>query len=539
MNLKKYLEGGHYKVKGLVVRVNLDGYEVGMHRILEANNYDMLPRNFLIRRYDEATGLVHSEIQEQSINENDGFRNWDITEDIKKMHGDEFVISNYYDRELTINTKVGYSMRFPQCLVEVITNDSRVNSDIYEGAEIEPKEGVLFEYYVYDEPKRDYIKFVDVKRASNFDALFSQCNDCSNYFLNSDDTSHVVQTMYGRVCQCCLDSNYSYCELCEYYYRNNDFVGDICYRCDEETRSIHLRNFGDKIVSDELGEVQSHRTFGVEIECDMAGNAGSIIPKECGIVEDGSVEGDDPYELVTPPLGGKAGEEWLHKLSGSLTDNGVQINKSCGLHVHLIADDFKDKYVKLRNLVLFYNVIEPVIFSMVPYSRRFNNYCRRIKQVIDIDKVVGVYSLEAFEKAFYGIGDRREIERTKRGKYCDKRYAFLNIHNLFFSGKTVEIRNHSGTTQSGKIIPWINLHALILDYIAKAKTVEVNRVIKKMQSKNLKDKTEMLLSIIGINEKHADYLKSRQAKFTPEMSDPFITDRRGASDDDDEMSDGI
>jgi len=513
MKLTEYIQLNYYKVKGLVVRVNMEGYELGTHAILERNQYDYVTPNFIASIYG----------------------NFTIDEHTKEMNGQELVIYHYYDNQVTITSKDGYNMRFPMCLLDVIVNENRVNSDIYEGAEIEPKEGVLFEYYCYDEPKRDYIKLIDVKKSSNFSAIFSKCNDCSNYFLNSDDTSHVVPTRYSSVCQCCLDGNYRYCERCDNCYRNSDFVGDICYRCDEETRTVNLRGFGDKIVSPELGEVQSHRTFGVEIECDMAGNTGSIIPKECGIVEDGSVDGDDPYELVTPPLGGKAGEEWLHKLSGSLTSNGVQINKSCGLHVHLIAEDFKDKYVKLRNLVLFYNVIEPVIFSMVPYSRRFNNYCRRIKQVIDIEKVKGVYSLEAFEKAFYGIGDKREIERTKRGKYCDKRYAFLNIHNLFFSGKTVEIRNHSGTTQSGKIIPWINLHALILDYIASAKTVEINRVIKKMNNKNLLEKTDMLLEIIGINEKHASYLKSRQAKFTPEMNDPFITDRRGASDDDDQL----
>jgi len=521
MKLKKYLDGNHFKVKGLVVRVNMEGYELGTHAILERNQYDYFTPDSIAR--------------ETSI-----YCNFTIDEHIKEMNGQELAIYHHYDNQVTITRKDGYNMRFPMCLLDVIVNENRVASDIYDGAEIEPLEGVLFEYYVYNaqnDPKRDYIKLSDVKKSRDFDMLFSVCHDCDNYLLNSDDASNVVTTRYNRVCRFCLDNNYSFCEQCEHYYRINDFVGDICYRCDEGTRAVSLRCFGDKIVSPELGEVQSHRTFGVEIECDMNGNNGTIIPKECGIVEDGSVNGDDPYELVTPPLGGKAGEKWLHMLSDSLTNNGVQINKSCGLHVHLIADDFKDKYVKLRNLVLFYNVIEPVIFSMVPYSRRFNHYCRRIKQVIDIEKVKGVYSLEAFEKAFYGIGDKREIERTKRGKYCEKRYAFLNIHNLFFSGKTVEIRNHSGTTQSGKIIPWVNLHALILDYVASAKTVEINRVIKKLNTKSLADKTEMLLSIIGINESHANYLKNRQIKFTPEMNDPFITNKRGASDDDDGMDD--
>lgn len=529
MKLTEYIQLNYYKVKGLVVKINTSDYEVGEHKILEVGEYDRVPR---FAEYVYGTGDI---VYSNSYTVDESYTDFIINDDIKKMHGDEVVISEYYDRKVTVRMVNGIERRFPTCLLDVIINEVEVNSDIYDGEAIEPSKGIMIEYYDYDTPTRDYIRLDDARSRSNFTDVFQTCNDCGHLVLLCDDTSNTIDTTYGRVCQACIDNRYSMCDSCERYYRNSDFVNDLCYRCDEDNRSINTRNFGDKIVSSELGKVQSHRTFGVEIECDMAGNTSSIIPKECGIVEDGSVDGDDPYELVTPPLGGKAGEEWLKNLSHSLTSNGVRINKSCGLHVHLIAEDFKDKYVKLRNLVLFYHAVESVIFSMVPYSRRFNNYCRRIKQVIDIDKVIGVYSLEAFEKAFYGIGDRREIERTKRGKYSEKRYAFLNIHNLFFSGKTVEIRNHSGTTQSDKIIPWVNFHALILDYIAKAKTVEVNRVVKKLQSKDLASKTDMLLELIGINDEHSSYLKSRQKKFTPDMNDPFITDRRGASDEDDEL----
>lgn len=526
-----------YLTNSICARVNTDGYTNGKtYPILENEHYGT--SSF---RYGDVFGEYYT--IEQSIN--NGFS--DFTVDTS-MHGKVFKVVDVYYGRVKIAISENTSMNYPASLLDVVINDEDVVSPIYGFETLPAGTAVLVSMGdpegLRGSEKQEYIKIDDIKPRREFHNRFFYCNHCNLIFCKNDPRQcvqvnrglgNVLVCNMGNVLVCnnCHDDLYSTCEECGGEYHIHNLNSGMCGNCEIERHSIACRNFGKPIISSELGEVKSQRTFGVEIECDLGECVSSDIPKACGIVEDGSIDGDNAYELVTPPLGGKDGEKWLADLSSVLNKNGVSINKSCGLHVHLIAEDFKGSYTKLRNLVLFYYSLQDVMFSMVPYSRRNNNYCRKIESVINMQAVKGVYSLESFEKAFYGTNNLRDIEHAKGGKYCDKRYAFLNIHNLFYTGKTIEIRNHSGTIQSSKILPWVNLHALILDYVSNSNTVTINRAIKKLNNMKLSEKTNLMFKLIGISKEHADYLLDRQAKFTPEMIDPFNVTKRGASDDDD------
>jgi hypothetical protein len=57
------------------------------------------------------------------------------------------------------------------------------------------------------------------------------------------------------------------------------------------------------------------------------------------IVTDASVMGG--YELVSPPLSGRAGLDQLKKACAALAACGARVNRSCGLHVHHYADRYR------------------------------------------------------------------------------------------------------------------------------------------------------------------------------------------------------
>lgn len=139
----------------------------------------------------------------------------------------------------------------------------------------------------------------------------------------------------------------------------------------------------------------------------------------------------------------------LEKLCKLLAELGAKVNKSCGLHVHLDQRDLSNvsellsnprtaKYLESnpmsyiefnkRSITTRANRIGrvlPLLFSMVPNSRRTNTYCR-----------------------------------NEVGDYGGDRYVAVNKASLEKFG-TLEIRMHSATTNFSKISNWIDLLMII------------------------------------------------------------------------------
>ncbi len=100
------------------------------------------------------------------------------------------------------------------------------------------------------------------------------------------------------------------------------------------------------IVSEDTGViVRSLRTFGIEYEANFSwANASSLralIGEAYGIVHDGSVR--NGLEVVSPILGGAAGEKEVHKVCKAMTGLQGKVDETCGLHVHFGARDFLRK----------------------------------------------------------------------------------------------------------------------------------------------------------------------------------------------------
>lgn len=204
-----------------------------------------------------------------------------------------------------------------------------------------------------------------------------------------------------------------------------------------------------------------NRRFGIEIEsynCEKGVLAREL--REAGIavavegynhntrdhwklVTDSSLRGNDTFELVSPILEGEAGLQELQKVCWVLDYCNVKVNDSCGLHIHMDAADFTIE--TWRNLAITYRRLEPVIDSFMPGTRRNNRYC----------------------KCLAGISERSITEAENimqlRSAFGNDRYHKLNLE-AYARHRTVEFRQHSGTTNFTKMENWIRFAANMITF---------------------------------------------------------------------------
>lgn len=152
------------------------------------------------------------------------------------------------------------------------------------------------------------------------------------------------------------------------------------------------------------------------------------------LVTDSSLNGNDTFELVSPILEGEAGLEELEKVCWVLDLCDVKVNDSCGFHVHMDASGFSmDTW---KNLALTYKHLEPVIDPFMPGSRRNNQYCQSLQNISDTS-IQNASTITDLQHVFH-----------------DRRYNKVNLE-AYSRHRTVEFRQHSGTTNFTKMEKWI------------------------------------------------------------------------------------
>lgn len=205
-------------------------------------------------------------------------------------------------------------------------------------------------------------------------------------------------------------------------------------------------------------------TFGVEIECynfgrtsliDEASSRGLQVRGEgynhddnehyYKIVRDGSLTGENSQEVVSPILNGEKGFNSLRTLCSALDSVNAKVNKSCGLHVHIGAAAMSDEHY--CRLVRNYQRLESVIDTFMAPSRRGNNsrWCHTL-QGID----------------FSACTTKRQILAAMNFD----RYYKVNAC-AYERHKTIEFRQHQGTTDFSKIEHWVRFLAELVEYSYK------------------------------------------------------------------------
>ena len=263
----------------------------------------------------------------------------------------------------------------------------------------------------------------------------------------------------------------------------NDVMNEKSSRTEKRTKLIKLGlcEHEIKMLIASLGSTPTHKgvfefaklTFGVEIECYGVirqflieqGTAKGLQVQSEGynhednrhyfkIVSDSSISGENSNEVVSPILKGKKGMNSVQAMCNALAAVDAKVNRSCGLHVHIGAANMSEEHY--CRLVRNYQKIEKVIDSFMPTSRRENNsrWCHTL-QGID----------------FSGCTTKRDIARAMN---YDRYYKVNAI--AYERHKTIEFRQHSGTTDYEKISNWILFLAKLVEFSYKKEITECNSI---------------------------------------------------------------
>lgn len=205
-------------------------------------------------------------------------------------------------------------------------------------------------------------------------------------------------------------------------------------------------------------------TFGVEIECCMPRHRFVEVAERNGVpyhyesynhrdnreyfkfTTDSSIHADrnregEPIECVSPVLdGNRGGFDKLALCCKSLNEAGAYVNRSTGLHVHIGAAGLTgEQYV---NVFKNYQRLEDVIDTFMAESRRNSTWC---------------HSLRCFD--FSNCHNQRGVSAVMH----NDRYHKVNPC-AYEAHKTIEFRQHQGSTDYKKIKNWVNFCAKLVAY---------------------------------------------------------------------------
>lgn len=362
----------------------------------------------------------------------------------------------------------------------------------------------------------------------------SFCYGCGKRFTNTE--------MYR--CEMCGDENV--CESCKWWCDDCDTYccGETCY---ENHRNDHdnddsfeqrawreLPQTIESIASAKEGAiVKSKRPFGIELECyypdiDVTSDVYAAIHKNIGITDDGSL-GSRGIEYQTPPACGDEAEKIINMLCGALDKHGYSVDTSCGYHLHIDGSDIMRSYSTLKKLWLFYYAFDDVLLAMLPASRRNNRYCKALRKSYGYTKILEADSRERLEALWYDeaayTGDELadKLQDHKSGKYDDTRYNGLNFHSLWKDGH-LEVRYHSGTINTKKILEWANIHCRIHD---KIKDINIGDIQRALNSVLLAEKTQMFFDLLNLSTLSRKYIMDRIKLFSPLAASSEETNLKG------------
>lgn len=213
-------------------------------------------------------------------------------------------------------------------------------------------------------------------------------------------------------------------------------------------------------------------------------------------VFDGSLrdpDGSGPWgqEYITGVLKGDSGLKQLYDIT-KLISSKCKVDKRCAFHVHIGSLNWNSEdivYMYLLGLML-----EDEVFSIMPLSRRNNEYCKSLPTLnkTKVARLVSAKNKVSYKKAIDGLYDnvfkivgrqgspnRFSNKKTahpkgRHGGYdrgTDHRYSWLNFTNMVFNqrgslnDKTIEFRPHPGTLSYKKIYNWLKICMAIAEFV--------------------------------------------------------------------------
>ena len=153
-------------------------------------------------------------------------------------------------------------------------------------------------------------------------------------------------------------------------------------------------------------------------------------------------------ELVTPILR-YDDIDTLQEIVRALRKAGARVNGSCGIHVHIGAQDHTAR--TLKNLTNIMASKENLIYKALQVGADRQTYCKKTEErfIRELNSIK-VLTMSAVRSYWYNGHDEANVH------YSNTRYHALNLHSVFSKG-TVEYRMFNSTMHAGKVKAYIQL----------------------------------------------------------------------------------
>lgn len=286
--------------------------------------------------------------------------------------------------------------------------------------------------------------------------------------------------------------------------------------------------------------IKSPRMFGVEFEIvpnftkiitrdgvtEIHNKTEKLVPLAWGAGHDGSVTAGG-VEIQSAPMVLKKGEDTVAKFCSDVKKIGWTTDNSCGIHVHIDANDMKAKPEHVRRLFLTYFVLDYSILAMLPTARRANVFCAPLdatragkllrhadtfyEKGWDMNKIV---TTKATRKDFLEMFYKKPLEyipQELRSHYHEARYHGVNFHTLYGGNGsvnygTIEIRYLEGTLDADTILHWTAFHQHIID---NARTIREVEAIELFHTKGPKTRLKKYASLTNMPQTLVDWACGR------------------------------
>jgi hypothetical protein len=180
--------------------------------------------------------------------------------------------------------------------------------------------------------------------------------------------------------------------------------------------------------------------------------------------------GDNNYsvELVSPILQYNEIPK-LQEVVRQLRHAGAKVNGSCGLHVHVGAENHTAK--TLRNVLGIMYAKEDLLFKALQVRDSRVSYCRKTRKDVltQARAAKGGLTMDKLERIWYD-GDTS----ARHEHYNCSRYHALNLHATF-SHKTVEFRLFNATLHAGEVKAYVHLALAVNAQAMRQKSTQLTK----------------------------------------------------------------
>lgn len=330
----------------------------------------------------------------------------------------------------------------------------------------------------------------------------------------------------------------------------------------ELQKSILKRNIEMGVESLTYKEFEGLKnSYGLELECANGRlEENEVSHLNVKAVHDGSLREADGNvyggEYVTGVLVGDAGLMQLNELCRVLQTK-CTVDKKCGVHAHIGSLNWSNEDIVYSYILA--QKLEVELFSILPKSRRDNQYCRPLRKLFNnthITKLSNTSPInyqttitDYFNVIFREVSglnqdgpdsNYNKYRNHPKGSKCgydksSQRYCWLNYVTLLFNTKeidnswTLEFRPMSGTLNFTKIKNWLKICLAFCAFVENHKQVIRNGYYTDAKGNKFNLSLELVIKLIypKTGDKLIDYIRERKQLFqTADESVDYEVDRK-------------